>query len=44
MIMDDKRQEWKARKQEVVATEVETKEVDSVNIEKPPYPTHDYIK
>ena len=44
MIMDAKRQEWKAKNLGVVTTEVEKEEVESDKTENPPEPTHEELK
>ena len=44
MIMSDKRQEWQAKEQGVVAKEVGKEEVESENTEDPPEPSHEELK
>ena len=42
--MAAKRQEWQAKKQGVLATDVQKEQVESDKTEKPPDPTHEEIK
>ena len=44
MIIFENSQEWQAKKQGVVVTEVEKEEVESDKTENPPHPTHEALK